>query len=640
MRLSRESDRREGICFRQGKGWFELASAGHEAIAAIVFALEPEDYIYPHYRDRAMMLARGISVYELALGFFGKAESSSGGRQLANHYSDAKRRVMSCASPVALQALPAVGTAWYCKLRERNQVVVCCIGEASIRQGEFYEALSFALQEQLPVVFIVEDNGYGVSTATTRTNPYSLGVLAESHRQRLDGRDPETVRNAAVAAVERAKRRGGPSVLWFEVDRIQSHSSSDDQRLYRSAAEIAAMQARDPISRLRDRLISNGCLTGDEWDEESAEIARFVDFEYQRAEGAGDPSASEVQTHIFSSTPMPLHSSGLPSRADWTMAAAINHTLRDLLSTEDHVLLFGEDIEDPKGGVFGLTKGLSHSFPGRVINSPLAESSIAGLACGAAIAGAKPIFELQFIDFVGPAFNQIVNQIATLRWRTAGAWRCPLVFLAPSGAYLPAGGPWHSQTNEAWFAHAPGLRLAIPSTAQDAAAMVRAAVAGEDPVLLLLPKHLFRKHFGWELEHPRRLGEARVCREGIDVTAVAWGNCCELAMKAAESMEKEGVRVEVVNLRSLVPCDWMCIRRSLEKTGRILVVQEDSRTCSFGQAIIAEIASRPAYWDLLAAPPQLLSRPDVHVGFHPILEAAVLPGIPEIRASIRRLMEF
>ena len=638
--LSRESDRREGICFRQGKGWFHLASAGHEAIAAVLFALQPEDYLYPHYRDRAMMLARGASVYELALGFFGKAESSSGGRQLANHYSDAKRRVMSCASPVALQALPAVGTAWYCKLRERHQVVVCCIGEASIRQGEFYEALSFALQEQLPVVFVVEDNGYGISTPTGRTNPYLLGVLAESHRQLLNGRDPDTVRNAAVAAVERARGSGGPSVLWFEVDRIHSHSSSEDQRLYRSVAEIAAMQTRDPISCLRDRLISNGCLAANEWDDESAEIARFVDSEYQRAESASDPSASQVQADIFSSTPLPSHSSGLPSRADWTMAAAINHTLGDLLLTDEHTLLFGEDVEDPKGGVFGLTKGLSRFYPGRVINSPLAESTIAGLACGAAIAGAKPIFELQFIDFVGPAFNQIVNQIATLRWRTAGAWSCPLVFLAPCGAYLPAGGPWHSQTNEAWFAHAPGLRLAMPSTAQDAAAMVRAAVAGEDPVLLLLPKRLFRKHFCWELERPWRLGEARVCREGTDVTAVAWGNCCELVLNAAESMEKEGVRVEVVDLRSLVPCDWTSIRRSLEKTGRIVVVQEDNRTCSFGQAIVAEIASRPAYWDLLAAPPQLLSRPDVHVGFHPALEAAVLPGIPEICASIRRLMKY
>ena len=640
MMLSRECDRREGICFRQGKGWFELASAGHEAIAAVVFALQPEDYIYPHYRDRAMMLARGASVYELALGFFGKAESSSGGRQLANHYSDAKRRVMSCASPVALQALPAVGTAWYCKLRERNQVVVCCIGDASIRQGEFYEALSFALQEQLPIVFAVEDNGFGVSTPTASMNPYFLGVLAESHRQRLDGRDPDMVRGAAVAAIERARRRGGPSVLWFEVDRIQSHSSSDDQRLYRSPGEIAAMQTRDPISSLRDGLISRKCLTRDEWEEEFAEIARFVDFEYQRAEGASDPSINDVQTHIFSSTPSTLLSSGLPLQGDWTMAAAVNHTLRDLLSTEDRILLFGEDIEDPKGGVFGLTKGLSHSFPGRVINSPLAESTIAGLACGAAVAGAKPIFELQFIDFAGPAFNQIVNQIATLRWRTAGEWRCPLVLLAPCGAYLPAGGPWHSQTNEAWFAHAPGLRLAMPSTAQDAAAMLRAAVASEDPVLLLLPKRLFRRRFRWEAERPLRLEEARVCHEGADVTAVAWGNCSELVMQAAESMEREGVGVEVIDLRSLVPCDWTCIRHSLQKTGRILVVQEDNRTCSFGQAIIAEIASRRDYWDLLAEPPQLLSRPDVHVGFHPALEAAVLPGIPEICASIRRLMDY
>ena len=643
MALSREADRREGICFRQGKAWFELAGAGHEGLAAAAFALRDDDYLYPYYRDRALMLARGSSVYELALGFFGKAESSSGGRQLANHYSDAKRLAMSCASPTGLQCLPAAGTAWHCHRRGRGQVTVCSIGDAAVRQGEFYEALSFALQEKLPLIFLVEDNAYGVSTPTAGMNPYAIGALAASHLRRVDGRHPEHVLDAVSAAVDQARAGQGPAVLWLEVDRLFSHSSSDDQRLYRPATELAAMQYRDPIVLLRNRLLAENEITAAEWETELREIAGTVDAEYQRAEAAPDPSQAE--THIYSPLELPACTSGLVPKQDCTLIEAVNATLRRLLAEDERVLLFGEDIEDPKGGVFGMTKGLSLDFPGRVMNSPLAEATIAGLACGLAVAGEKPIFELQFVDFVGPAFHQIVNQIATLRWRTAGAWKCPLVLLAPCGAYLPAGGPWHSQTNESWFAHAPGLQVAMPSNAQDAAALLRAAVAGDDPVLLLLPKHLFRQRFAWAEtatgeEEEVSLGAARVCREGSDVTILAWGNCVELAVNAAQAMQTEDVSSEVLDLRSIVPCDWEAIRRSVAKTGRIVVVQEDNRTCSFGQAIVADAVTAAERWDLLIGPPQLVTRPDVHVGFHPRLEASVLPQVSDICAAIRRAMSY
>jgi 2-oxoisovalerate dehydrogenase E1 component len=645
MALSREADRREGICFRQGKAWFELAGAGHEAIAAVACALRADDYVYPHYRDRALMLARGATVYDLALGFFAKAESSSGGRQYPSHFSDAERRAVSCASPAGIQCLPAAGTAWSCKRRGAGQITVCFIGDAAVRQGEFYEALSFALQERLPLVFLVEDNAYGVSTPTARMNPYGIGALAQSHMLRLDGRDPEEVLQAATGAVERARTHKGPSVLWLEVDRLFSHSSSDDQRLYRSAEEIAAMQERDPITRLRDRLIMQGEITAAEWEDELREIADAVDKEYTRAQAAADPSPSHAESHIYSPLPLPALTSGLAPKEDWTMIGAINTALRRLLADDERVLLFGEDIEDPKGGVFGLTKGLSTDFPGRVVNSPLAEATIAGLACGLAIAGDKPVFELQFIDFAGPAFHQIVSQIATLRWRTAGAWKCPLVLLAPCGAYLPAGGPWHSQTNESWFAHAPGLHIAMPSNVQDAAALLRAAVAGDDPVLLLLPKHLFRQRFEWRRsdlggDPAVRLGEARVCREGSDVTVVSWGNCVELSLEAAQAMQSTGISTEVLDLRSIVPCDWETIRLSLAKTGRIVIVQEDNQTCSFGQAIVSEVVTRPCNWDLLAAPPQLVSRADVQVSFNVVLERAVLPQVSDICDAMRLVMSY
>ncbi len=640
MALAREGDRREGILLRQGKGSFQLPGAGHEALAALAYCLQPQDYLYPHYRDRALLLARGMSNYEMALSYFARAGSSSGGRQLASHHSDRSRRIVSLASPTGLQAIPAAGTAWACKRDGERGVTLCCIGDASLRQGDFYESWCLALEYDLPLVFIVEDNGYGISTPTAKMNPWNIGALGENRVIRADGRRVAEVYEAGGRAIEGARLGRGPAVLWFEMDRLSSHTSSDDQRIYRPAAELEAMLTRDPITLLRDYLISTGRLNLDTWAEDQEKTIRSVDEDYLRAEAAPSPDPASVMTHVFSDNPLPACTSGLPVRDEWTMVDAVNETLRGALAEDDRVILFGEDLEDPKGGVFGLTRGLSTQFPGRVLNSPLAESTIAGAAAGLALAGQKPIFELQFIDFVGPAFNQIVNQIATLRWRSVGTWTCPLVILAPCGAYLPSGGPWHSQTNEAWFAHAPGLQIVMPSTPQDAAALLKAAIAGDDPVLCLLPKHLFRRRLSVTTGEPARLGQAVTRRTGKDVTVLAWGNCVPIALEAAESLLSQGCSAEVIDLRSIVPCDWEAIEHSLSKTGRLVVVQEDNRTCSFGQAILAEMTSRTACWDLLAAPPQLVSRPDVHVPFNAMLEEHVLPNPERVCEAVRLVMEY
>lgn len=639
MALAREGDRREGILVRQGRGWFQLPGAGHEGMAALASLLTDNDYLFPHYRDRALMLARGVSNYEIALGFFGKSESSSGGRQLSSHWSDAARNIVSLASPTGLQCLPAAGAAWACKMEEQSHIALCCLGEASTRQGEYYEALCFAVQEKLPLVLVVEDNGYGISTPTARLNPYALGALGEAHLQCVDGHNVRAVYEAGRIAIERARNGDGPSVLWLEVDRLFSHTSSDDHRVYRCTAELDSMAERDLVLRLQNELVASGELNIEYWKAECESIAREVDDDYRRAEVALNPDASRAAEHTFAAALPEKQTSGLPPRDEWTMLDAVNETLRAALAANEKVLLFGEDIEDPKGGVFGLTKGLSSQFPNRVVNSPLAEATIAGLAAGLALAGWRPVFELQSIDFCGPAFNQIVNQIATLRWRSAGAWRCPVVLLAPCGAYLPGGGPWHSQTNESWFAHAPGLQVAMPSTPHDAAALLRLAIAGDDPVLLLLPKHLFRQKFATQPDEPFTLGQARVCAMGSDVTIAAWGNCVEVALQARDELRTEGVSAEVLDLRSIVPCDWESLHHSLEKTGRLVVVQEDNRTCSFGQSIIAEMTSRNASWDCFAAAPQLVSRADVHIGFHPDLEAAVLPNVEQVCAAVRRTLE-
>jgi 2-oxoisovalerate dehydrogenase E1 component len=636
MAMSRAADRREGICFRQGKGAFALSSAGHEALAAAAQALNDDDLIFPHYRDRALMLARGVDIYDIALQFFGRRGSSSGGRQLASHFSDRSHGVVSCASPVAAQCLPATGAAWAMQLRGQKGLVLCTLGEASTRQGEFFEAVAFALQLRLPVVFLVEDNGYGISTPSASTNPYAVGALASSHRVVVDGRDPEALGSAVAEACAKARCGDGPTVVWAELDRLDSHSASDDQRIYRSDAELKAMTARDPLQRFVSRLVDAGLMTQDAWEATRLAAAEAVDTAYDQAFAASDPEPSEAFSHVLATKPIEqIRQDGAPPT---TLAQAVNATLMDLLASDQRVVLFGQDIEDPKGGIFGLTKGLSTAHPDRVVNAPLAEATIAGVGAGLAIAGMRPIVELQFIDFVGPGFNQIVNQIATLRWRSVGDWNCPVVVIAPCGGYLPSGGPWHSQTNEAWFAHSPGLRVLMPSSPSDAAAMLRAAVAGDDPVILLLPKHRLRIPCPVEDNVSSDPFSARRLRDGGDVTLVAWGNTCELALAAANRAASEGVGCDVIDLRAIVPCDWATLRASVRRTGRLIVVQEDCRTCSFGQAIITELVSDQELWSRLLSPPRLVSRDDVHVGFHATLETAVLPGEADVFDAIRAVV--
>ncbi|MFZ4508844.1 MAG: alpha-ketoacid dehydrogenase subunit alpha/beta, partial [Fimbriimonas sp.] len=578
MMLSREGDRREGILLRQSKGWFQVSGMGHEALGALSLLLRPDDYLFPYYRDRALMLARGISNYELALAYFAKRESSSGGRQMPGHYSDRARNVFSVCTPTGGSLLPACGTAWSMRLSGTDSVCLATIGDAASRQGEFFEAVAFALQEDLPVVFLVEDNKYGISTPTEKFLPFHLGMLAEDLVVKIDARHPERVLAAGEAAVAKARAGQGPTLIWADIDRLASHTSSDDHRVYRPQEEIDAMVLRDPIRLVAEELIASGELTAEKFQEMSESVAAEVDADYLRAEKQADPLASETLLFNFGEVAPAVVPPIQPGRQ--TMVQAINHTLRRALEENPKALFFGEDIEDPKGGVFGITKGLSDSFPNQVFNSPLAEATIMGAAVGAAAYGMKPIFELQFIDFVAPGWNQITTNMSTLRWRTFGDWKCPCVIYAPYGAYLPGGSLWHSQSNEAALAHVTGIHVVIPSTPEDAAGLLWSAIHGDDPVFVLIPKHIFRKQVEVTEIVPVPLGKAKVVREGADVTLVTWGNCLELAHTAAD---QSGVSVEIIDLRSIVPCDYDTIVQSVEKTGRLVVVHEDNRTSGFGQ---------------------------------------------------------
>ncbi len=637
MALSREGDRREGILVRQGRGFLQVPGAGHEALAAVCQHLRPDDWVFPYYRERAVALARGVSNFDIALNFFGKRDGLGAGRLMSSHFGSRKQGIFPSATPTGIQCLPAVGAAWGAQKEENGAVSVCFIGDASTRQGEFYEALCFALQENLPALFVVADNGYGISTPTAKMTPWNIGALNEGILERVDGRDALAVAESARCAIEDLREGRGPRVLWCELDRLWSHTLSDDHRVYRTLEDIEEMAARDPISLLRDRLIESDALTNATWKEELARIAALVDGDYQNAERA--PVASEATSNVLAVPDLAsLQAPVTSARGEETMVEALGADLRRALKDDPRVLLFGEDIEDPKGGVFGLTRGLSTEFPGRVVNSPLAEATIIGAGVGLAATGWKPVFEIQFIDFLAPAFNQLVNQAATLRWRSAGEFSCPLVLLAPCGAYLPAGGPWHSQTGEGWWTHTPGLRVVVPSTPGCAVELFRDALEADDPTLILLPKRLFRRAvMPLSLNGSANAG-ALTRRSGRDATIVTWGNTVEVGLEAAALLAGENIEAEVLDLRFLVPCDWASIEKSLRKTGRLVVVQEDNETSSFGATIITRLVSEPKTWDFLAAPPQLVTRPDVQVPFHPKLEERVLPDAEKVAHAVRLSM--
>lgn len=636
---SRLGDLREQSLIRQGKGWFHIAGMGHESLAAIALQLEPEDYAFPYYRDRAFCVQRGLSDYDLALAFYAKRDSSSGGRQLTGHFSDRALNIWSHPSPVGVHLLPACGAAWGMQLDGKNNVVYASLGEASARQGDFFEAVCFAKERKLPVVFVVEDNRIAISTSTVQTNPIALGVLNESDWIRVDGSDVEAVAHAGQKAVAHARSGQGPAFIWCDVERFSNHSSADDQRMYRAPEELDGMQARDPIAIFQAQLIEDGVLSALEAAEMEEKIREEVREAYRQASGAEDPRAEECGLHLTGEpAPADLPQPPVQLGNSCRMLDAVNKTFHAAMDVLPDVVFFGEDIADPKGGVFNLTKGLSTKDPARAVNSPLAESTIMGVSVGLASYGKRPCFEIQFVDFIYPGWNQLVSNMATLRWRSFGQWKCPLVIYAPCGGYLPGGALWHSQAGEASFARVPGIRVVVPSTPSDAAGLFWTALHGQDPTIILLPKHLM-----WaDLPNPDSvtaipLGQARTVRAGNLLTLVTWGNCVELVEETLDGLESD-LDVELIDLRSIAPWDRAAITQSVLKTGRLIIVQEDNVSASVGQMIVAELCQQREVLEQLKAPPVIVSKADVHVGFNPIYEYAALPDRERIEAALNYLL--
>jgi 2-oxoisovalerate dehydrogenase E1 component len=634
---SRHADLREQNLNRQGKGHFHVSGMGHEALAAVSIQMEPDDYIVSYYRDRGLVLGRGMTTRQLGLEYFAKRNTGSGGRQMPSHYSNADLHIWSVPTPTGSQLLPACGIAWGIQLDGKKNLVVTTVGDAATRQGDFFEALCFAREKELPMLFLVEDNGYGISMPTRKNNPLALKVLEPDNWRRIEGQDVQQVYEATAEAFEKIRAGDGPFFFWIRMERLSSHTSSDDQKLYRSAEELEALEKSDPLKCWKNQLIEEGLITAEEFAKLDNEIKERIRREYAEAEKAEDPSPNELLANVSKSPPK-VNKEVLPP-GKYRIGDTVNKTLRVGLEDDQRRILFGEDIEDPKGGVFRLTQKLSTEFPKQVFNSPLAESTILGVACGLASYGKRPVFELQFIDFTYPGFNQLVTNISNLRWRSFGNWKCPAVIYAPYGAYLPGGSLWHSQANESALAHYPGLNVVIPSTPADAAGLLWTAMQSEDPVIFLIPKHLlWAEHKYTEPIRAVPLGEAHKLHDGSDVTLVAWGNTVE---KSLEALDKIGnkISVELIDLRSIVPWDRAAIEESVRKTRRLVVVQEDTENCSVGQMIISHITSTHELWSEMISPPVLVSKANVMIGYNPIYEYAALPDVERIVSAIERSVQ-
>jgi 2-oxoisovalerate dehydrogenase E1 component len=634
---SRHADLREQNLNRQGKGHFHVSGMGHEALAAVSVQMEPDDYIVSYYRDRGLVLGRGMTTRQLGLEYFAKRNTGSGGRQMPSHYSNAELHIWSVPTPTGSQLLPACGIAWGIQLDGKKNLVVTTIGDAATRQGDFFEALCFAKERKLPMLFLVEDNGYGISMPTRKNNPLALNVLEPDNWRHIEGQDVQQIYDATAEAFDKIRAEGGPFFFWIRMERLSSHTSSDDQKLYRSAEELQALEKSDPLKYWKDQLVQESVITLEEFARLDNEVKERIRREYAEAEKAEDPSPDELLANV-GKLPAKLSKEVLPP-GKYRIGDTVNKTLRVGLEEDPRRVIFGEDIEDPKGGVFRLTQRLSTEFPKQVFNSPLAESTILGVACGLAAYGKRPVFEMQFIDFIYPGFNQLVTNISNLRWRSFGNWKCPAVIYAPYGAYLPGGSLWHSQANEAALAHYPGLNVVIPSSPADAAGLLWSAMHGEDPVIFLIPKHLlWAEH---EYSEPIRavpLGEAHKLRDGSDVTLVAWGNTVEKSLEALQKIDNE-ISVELIDLRSIVPWDKVAIEESVRKTHRLVVVQEDTENCSVGQMMISHIASVPDLWNGMISPPILVSKANVMIGYNPIYEYAALPDVERIVSAIQRSVQ-
>ncbi len=670
MHTARRLDDREVTLKRQNRIFFQISGAGHEAVqvAAGMSLRAGVDWIYPYYRDRALCLTLGVTPREMLQQAVGAAaDPASGGRQMPSHWGHREKNIVSSSSPTGTQFAQAVGCAEASLYRGTAgaEITLVTSGEGATSEGEFWESLNVACLRRLPVLFLIEDNGYAISVPIEcQTAGGSISRLVSGFpglwRGEVDGTDFLASYRMMREAVAYCREGNGPALVHAHVVRPYSHSLSDDEKLYKTTAERAAEASRDPVIVFPRFLAEHGIVDRHMLQRITHEIDEEVETAVREAMRDAPPEPSTALRHLYSERVDPASDRFLavarPQGAPLTMVDLINTTLREEMRRNPEIVVFGEDIADcsraenlaevkGKGGVFKVTAGLQGEFGAeRVFNSTLAEASIAGRAIGMATRGLKPVPEIQFFDYIWPAMMQIRDEMATLRWRSNGAFSCPLVMRVPIGGYLNGGAIYHSQCGEVAFTHIPGLRVAMPSNAQDACGLLRTALRSDDPVLFLEHKKLYREPYN-RAPHPGEdftipFGRARVVKSGKSLTVVTYGALVQKALQAAAQVERKdsGVAIEILDLRTLAPYDWAAIRVSVQKTSRVLVAHEDCVSWGYGAEIAARIADE--LFDKLDAPVRRVGALDTWVGYHPGLEAAILPQTETLAAEFTRLLEY
>ncbi|MDZ4785008.1 MAG: dehydrogenase E1 component subunit alpha/beta, partial [bacterium] len=651
MVKSRWIDEKTIILYKQNKCHFQIGCAGHEAvqIATSQIFRAGQDWFYPYYREMALCVGLGMTSKELFLNALNKeADPNSHGRQMPMHYGHKDLNIVNQSSPTGTQLLQAVGCAMASKFKKLKEVTYVSLGEGTCSQGDFHEALNWAAREKLPVVFMVQNNGYAISVPVSEQlagTAYDISSGYENlDRASVDGTDFFASYDSVQEAYKRALRGDGPTLIEAHVPRLQSHSISDNHKKYRTEDSIAKDQERDPIPQLRQYIIKNKIMTEDKIEELEISIKKEIDESAEWAEAQVDPSPDDAMKNVLvDEYPADAIEPARPTNEKIYMVDAINHALLEEMDRNPEMYVFGQDVAHGKGGVFSVTLGLTAKYGvKRCFNAPLAEASIAGVAVGLSTRGLKPVAEIQFGDYVWTAMMQIRNELAMMNYRSGGDFTCPAVMRIPVGGYIH-GAAYHSQNIEATFSHFPGLVVIYPSNATDAKGLLKSAIRSNDPVLFLEHKGLYRQVYAkgpeGDSDYLTPIGKAYTSREGTDATIVTWGALVNKSMLAAEAMSKEGKSVEVIDLRTLVPLDIEAVFNSVRKTNRVLIAHEDVKFMGFGAEIAAQISD--ACFEHLDAPVKRVGmKPVAAVAHAASIENVVLPQNEDVLNAVRELLAF
>ena len=654
MHLSRFADEKMAKLVKQNKGGtFQLSSAGHELVGVVCAQMLEAgvDWGLPYYRDQGFAIGLGCELSELFGVFLGRAaKNHSSGRMMPHHYSHKDLRIICQSSVVGSQFLHAVGRAWANKNLGNNEVVYVSAGDGATSQGDFHEALNFASIHRLSVIFVIQNNGWAISVpASEQTAGGSIADVARGYQgmavHEVDGTDYLAMTGAMEESIQRGRSHEGPTVLIAHVPRLAAHSNSDDPKKYQTDEICEREKRRDPIDRLEQWLVYENICDKVEIGKVREEARAAVEQAALEADAMPFPEKGSSRLNVFApfDLPAPLHD--IPVEGEKIVIMdALNHALDEEMAHDPHVVVFGQDVAHGKGGVFGITRGLTEKYGvSRCFNTPLAESTIVGLAIGMGVDGLhKPVAEVQFADYLWTGINQLFNEASSIHYRSNGEWQVPIVIRMPYGGYIQ-GGPYHSQSIEGFLTHCPGLKVVIPSNASDAKGLMKTAIRDPNPVVFLEHKGLYRQQKFCARPEPGKdyflpFGQANTVREGTDLTVVCWGMMVVMAWEVSEKLAKEGISIEVIDLRTLVPYDSATVISSIQKTGKLLIAHEAPRNCGFGAEIAARIAEEA--FEYLDGPIHRLCGFDSAVPYSKPLENEVLPQVSELEAEIRHLVRY